>query len=69
MSVLGGLLKELAFAAGRGVVTGVGKLLRRQSKPPEPPHVTYRDVEHQRAQAASATSFKVVKKKEPDENQ
>lgn len=67
MGVLGGVLKELAFAAGRGLVTAVGGLLGGKSKPPDdPPHVTYHDVEHQRAQEKRSMSFKVVTRPVPE---
>jgi hypothetical protein len=53
------LLKELAVVAGRAavdqVVKQVGKLLRREQRESEPSQpLTYRDVEHIRAQERSS---------------
>ena len=62
MNAIAVLAKELALAAGNAAVDALVKLLRRRSKaslPPEPPHVTWRDVEHQRRQAEAATAHKV----------
>lgn len=53
---LGGLAKQLAIAAGRAVVDRVVELatgaVRQQDEPSQP--LTYRHVEHNRAQERSA---------------
>jgi hypothetical protein len=51
------ILKELVVAGVRAGVDAVADLVRK--KPKEPPHMTWKDIEHVRAQERSATAHKV----------
>lgn len=57
------LLKDLALAAGRGIVEALVRLVRREQRESlpevdvhvtEPPHPRFTDLEHQRAQERSS---------------
>jgi hypothetical protein len=58
---VGSVLKELALEAGKGAVQAIARLVRR--RPKEPPHPTWKDVEHMRAQErASIEASKKARK-------
>jgi len=54
------ILKELVVEAVRAGALRVAELVRK--KPKEPPHMTWKDVEHIRAQERSATAHEVPRK-------
>lgn len=65
-----GLLSELAIVAGRAAVDELVKLIRRKPRESEPPHpLTYRDVEHIRAQehASIEASKRAERESDADE--
>jgi hypothetical protein len=63
---IGSLLKQLAFEAGKGLVTGLIGLVRGKPKPePEVRGLSHADVEYQQRMIDAATSHKVPHKVPP----